>query len=127
MWLSMSTLSETHCGHSDRLWVLQFVSTESSNNQSCIKYQYSSFCSCFCLLIFAGAPVRYPTAYRTLCNVYIPSMLAPKLPVKMTVRGYSPDRGQFSCEVILHLFALKLRHPDKVFLIRGNHECSAVR
>ncbi|CAN0171656.1 unnamed protein product [Scytosiphon promiscuus] len=36
------------------------------------------------------------------------------------------DRGQFSCEVILHLFALKLRHPDKVFLIRGNHECSSV-
>ncbi|CAM9874771.1 unnamed protein product, partial [Sphacelaria rigidula] len=36
------------------------------------------------------------------------------------------DRGQFSCEVILHLFALKLRHPNKVFLIRGNHECSAV-
>eukprot|EP00752_Nemacystus_decipiens_P014748 g13131.t1 len=36
------------------------------------------------------------------------------------------DRGQFSCEVILHLFALKLRHPGKVFLIRGNHECSSV-
>eukprot|EP00903_Cladosiphon_okamuranus_P010281 g9733.t1 len=36
------------------------------------------------------------------------------------------DRGQFSCEVILHLFALKLRHPTKVFLIRGNHECSSV-
>ncbi|CAM9781535.1 unnamed protein product [Pylaiella littoralis] len=36
------------------------------------------------------------------------------------------DRGQFSCEVILHLFALKLRHPDKVYLIRGNHECSSV-
>ncbi|CAN0043368.1 unnamed protein product [Ectocarpus sp. 6 AP-2014] len=36
------------------------------------------------------------------------------------------DRGQFSCEVILHLFALKLRHPKNVFLIRGNHECSSV-
>lgn len=36
------------------------------------------------------------------------------------------DRGQFSCEVILHLFALKLRYPDKVHLIRGNHECSSV-
>lgn len=40
---------------------------------------------------------------------------------------YGADRGQFSCEVILHLFALKLRHPDKVYLIRGNHECSSVR
>ncbi|CAM9189634.1 unnamed protein product, partial [Laminaria digitata] len=39
---------------------------------------------------------------------------------------YVADRGQFSCEVILHLFALKLRYSDKVHLIRGNHECSSV-
>lgn len=39
---------------------------------------------------------------------------------------YRADRGQFSCEVILHLFGLKLRYPDKVHLIRGNHECSSV-
>jgi serine/threonine-protein phosphatase 2B catalytic subunit len=36
------------------------------------------------------------------------------------------DRGAFSCEVILHLLALKLKYPHKVFLIRGNHECSTV-
>ncbi|CAM9355400.1 unnamed protein product [Chrysoparadoxa australica] len=36
------------------------------------------------------------------------------------------DRGAFSCEVILHLMALKLKYPTKVFLIRGNHECSTV-
>ncbi len=36
------------------------------------------------------------------------------------------DRGAFSCEVILHLLSLKLRYPKKVFIIRGNHECSTV-
>jgi len=33
------------------------------------------------------------------------------------------DRGCFSCEVTLYLFALKLNFPDTFFMIRGNHEC----
>lgn len=32
------------------------------------------------------------------------------------------DRGNFSCEVALLLIALKVSFPDKVFLLRGNHE-----
>ena len=32
------------------------------------------------------------------------------------------DRGCFSCEVIAFLLALKVAHPDRVFLLRGNHE-----
>lgn len=32
------------------------------------------------------------------------------------------DRGRFSCEVALFLIALKVASPDKVFLLRGNHE-----
>ena len=33
------------------------------------------------------------------------------------------DRGTFSVEVVLLLYALKLAHPASVFLVRGNHEC----
>jgi diadenosine tetraphosphatase ApaH/serine/threonine PP2A family protein phosphatase len=36
------------------------------------------------------------------------------------------DRGSFSCEVILLLISYKVRFPDKVYLIRGNHECGSV-
>jgi protein phosphatase len=33
------------------------------------------------------------------------------------------DRGEFSLECILFLFALTCRSSDRIFLIRGNHEC----
>lgn len=36
------------------------------------------------------------------------------------------DRGMFGIEVLCYLFAQKIMLPDKVFLLRGNHEVKVV-
>ena len=36
------------------------------------------------------------------------------------------DRGKQSLETICLLLALKIKFPDKVFMLRGNHECQSI-
>ena len=32
------------------------------------------------------------------------------------------DRGCFSCEIVLYMYAIKIRHPKAIYMLRGNHE-----
>jgi len=36
------------------------------------------------------------------------------------------DRGKYSIETICLLLAYKVKYPEGFFLLRGNHECSAI-
>ena len=45
---------------------------------------------------------------------------------KFVVMGDFVDRGKQSLETICLLLAYKIRYPDKMYMLRGNHESSEI-
>lgn len=48
-------------------------------------------------------------------------------PAKLIFLGDYVDRGPNGLELIMYLFANKIKNPDKFFLIRGNHEIREIQ
>ena len=69
------------------------------------------------LTVFGDLHGQYFDFMNILTMAGMPSPNTPFL-----FNGDFVDRGSWSCEVILLIFAMKMRFPQAVFMNRGNHE-----
>lgn len=62
--------------------------------------------------------------YSDMLNFFKKSGKPPE--TQMLFLGDYVDRGKNSIEVLMHLFCLKIMHPNSVWMLRGNHECREI-